>query len=372
MPKYAFLLAGAFAAGCLSAAFLVTPLCCETGRKTDPFFSPSVAGALPEWLTENERNSITVFENVAPSVVYVINKKYVRTFFSMDVMEVPRGTGSGFVWDTEGHVVTNFHVLYEGDAFSVILADHSQWDAEVVGLAPEKDLAVLKIKAPRSKLKPIVPGRSKNLRVGQKVLAIGNPFGLDQTLTTGTVSALGRQIKSMTGRTIYDVIQTDAAINPGNSGGPLLDSRGRLIGVNTAIYSPSGGSAGIGFAVPVDTVKKVIPMLIKYGRFMRPSLGARTFRDEVAERIGVKGVIVAEAPPGSAAAEAGLKGSRYDRFGRLILGDIIVEIDGKPVKCFDDLVNILEHHQVGDRVSIIYIRDGEKRKTTAVLQKRPE
>ncbi len=372
MTRLGLFLAGSFLAGCLFTAFLVSPFSCGNNGAGGGILLPPTARALPDWMTEDEKNSIMVFEKAAPSVVYIVNKAYVRSFFSLDVLEVPRGTGSGFIWDRKGYIVTNFHVLYEGNAFTVTLADQTQYDAQVVGLAPEKDLAVLKIDAPASKLRPIELGISRDLRPGQKVLAIGNPFGLDQTLTTGTVSALGREIKSLNGRTIHDVIQTDAAINPGNSGGPLLDSRGRLIGVNTAIYSPSGAYAGIGFAVPVDTVKKVVPSLIRYGKYMRPSLGARTFRDEVAERLGIEGVIIAEAPPGSAAAEAGLRGSRYDRYGRLVLGDIIVEVDGKPVRSYDDLVTILEQHQVGDRVRITYLRNGEKHTTTAVLQARPD
>ena len=372
MNKHVAILIGAFVAGCLSTAFLVTPLSCGQRSVVAPIFQPPVAGAVPEWLTQDEKNSVTIFEQVSRSAVFVVNKAYVRNFFSRDLMEVRRGAGTGFVWDTAGHVVTNYHVIHEGQAFSVILTDNSAWEAEVIGQAPEKDLAVLKVKAPPEKLIPVVTGSSAGLRVGQKVLAIGNPFGLDQTLTTGVVSAIGREIKSISGRTIYDVVQTDAAINPGNSGGPLLDSQGRLIGVNTAIYSPSGAYAGIGFAVPVDTVKQVVPMLIKYGRFMRPSLGMRTYSDATARNWGKEGVIIADVPRTSAAARAGLRGTTSDRSGQPQLGDIVVAVDGEDVKNYDDLLNVLEKHKVNDRVTVTYIRNGEKRTTKATLQERPE
>jgi S1-C subfamily serine protease len=368
-------LLGAFVAGVVTTALLLTPFSCgPTTRESSGSgsFVP-VAGALPEGLTEDEKNTITVFEAGTRSVVYVVNKTRYRPLFSLDVMEEQRGAGSGFVWDKQGHVVTNFHVLYGGNSFTVVLADQSQYDAEVVGVAPSKELAVLKIDAPAGKLFPVTPGVSSELRVGQKVLAIGNPFGLDQTLTTGTLSALGRQIKSMDGRrTIQNVVQTDAAINPGNSGGPLLDSRGRLVGVNTAIYSPSGANAGIGFAVPVDTVKRVIPMLIKYGKIKRPSLGVEIVPDSIAQRNRINGVIIAVVPPGSAGAQAGLRGLKRGSYGTYIIGDVITGIDGQRVRTSDDLLNILEQHRAGDRVTLTYERDGEEESTTLTLQDLPD
>jgi S1-C subfamily serine protease len=228
-----------------------------------------IAGAA-QALTDDERETIALFEQASPSVVYITSLSVRRDLFTLNVLEIPQGTGSGFVWDDAGHIVTNFHVIQNADRAQVTLADRSTWVAELVGVAPAKDLAVLRIDAPAAKLRPLPVGSSEDLRVGQTVLAIGDPFGLDQTLTTGVISALGREIESVAQIPIRDVIQTDAAINPGNSGGPLLDSSGRLIGVNAAIYSPSGAYAGIGFSIPVDTVKWVVPELIEHGELRRP------------------------------------------------------------------------------------------------------
>ena len=224
-------------------------------------------------LAQDEQATIDLFRNASPSVVYITPVALLRDRFSLNVFEIPRGTGSGFVWDDEGHVITNFHVIEGANTAKVTLADQTTWDARLAGTDPNKDLAILRINAPRDSLRPIEIGTSTGLQVGQKVFAIGNPFGLDQTLTTGVISALGREITVGTGRRIRGVIQTDAAINPGNSGGPLLDSAGRLIGVNTAIYSPSGSSAGIGFAVPVDTVNRIVSQLLRRGRAVRPATG---------------------------------------------------------------------------------------------------
>ena len=213
-------------------------------------------------LTSDEKLTIDLFRASSPSVVYITTLTRRQNWFSMNVEEIPSGTGSGFVWDRRGHIITNFHVIENASRFEVTLADQTTWEADVVGKAPEKDLAVLRIEAPATSLEPLTVGESENLLVGQKVFAIGNPFGLDHTLTTGVISALGRAITSRDETRIEDVIQTDAAINPGNSGGPLIDSSGRLIGVNTLIYSPSGASAGIGFAIPVDTISWVVPTSI--------------------------------------------------------------------------------------------------------------
>ena len=244
-------------------------------------------------------------------------------FLSLNVMEIPRGTGTGFVWDKQGHVVTNFHVIEDADTVHVALADHSTWQAKLVGVSPEKDVAVLKIDAPQDKLQPLPVGTSHDLQVGQNVFAIGNPFGLDQTLTTGVISALGREINSRTGRPIKDVIQTDAAINPGNSGGPLLDSEGRLVGVTTAIFSPSGAYAGIGFAIPVHVVSWAVPELIAHGKIIRPGLAISVAPDGWTRWIGVEGVLVLSVEPNSLAAAAGLRPTRRDQFGYIYLGDII-------------------------------------------------
>lgn len=315
-------------------------------------------------LAEDEKNTIELFDSVSPSVVYITSIEFRRSLFSLNIYEIPQGTGSGFMWDREGRIVTNYHVIEDASRVEVTLADHSTWKGVVVGVAPDKDLAVLQISAPSDKLKPIMVGESGNLRVGQKVFAIGNPFGLDQTMTTGIVSALGREIKSVSGRTIQDVIQTDAAINPGNSGGPLLDSAGRLIGVNTAIYSPTGASAGIGFAVPVDIVNRVVPEIIRYGKVMRPGLGVTIADSRVAGRLGIEGVLLITVQPGSAAEKAGLRGTRRIG-GDIILGDIIKSVNDEPVGSYDDLRNEFEKYHVGDEVTLGIIR-GDRRLKVAV------
>lgn len=281
---------------------------------------------------------------------------------------MPQGSGSGFVWDTKGHIVTNFHVVQNARSLSVTLYDNTTYDAELVGAEPSKDVAIVRIEAPRSKLHPVIVGSSENLRVGQKVIAIGNPFGLDQTLTTGVVSALGREIKSVSNRTIQGVIQTDAAINPGNSGGPLLNSRGELIGVNTAIYSTSGASAGIGFAVPVNIVRRVVPQLIEYGKVIRPGLGVEIVQDYIAQRWGVEGAVIARVQRGSAAFRAGLKGLSENVWGEYRLGDIIIAINGASVQNFDDLGNELEKYQVGDMVNVKVRRDKAETTVRVTLQ----
>jgi len=308
-------------------------------------------------LTAEERSLTELFEQAAPSVVYITSLSRQRDLFSFNVLEIPRGTGSGFVWDSEGHVVTNFHVIEGADAFQVTLADQSEWSGTPVGVAPEKDLAVLRIDAPRDRLRPIAVGTSEDLKVGQQVMAIGNPFGFDQTLTTGIISALGREITSETGIPIRGVIQTDAAINPGNSGGPLLDSAGRLIGVNAAIYSTSGSYAGIGFAIPADTVNWVVPDLIAYGKVLRPALGVELAPDRWTRRYGIDGVLVLDVVPGSGAAEVGLRPTTRDRRGRVILGDIIVAVGGEKVGSSGELRLALEQRQVGDVVEVTVLRD---------------
>jgi len=310
-------------------------------------------------LAPEEKSTISLFRQASPSVVNITTIAVQRDFFTLNLYQIPEGTGSGFVWDTHGNIITNFHVIQNADAAQVTLADQSIWKARVVGVAPDKDLAVLRIDVPSSRLRPIPLGTSKDLEVGQKVFAIGNPFGLDQTLTTGVISALGREIESVTRRPIQGVIQSDAAINPGNSGGPLLDSAGRLIGVNTAIYSPSGASAGIGFAIPVDTVNRVVPELIRHGKVIRPGIGVQIAEEQLAERLRVSGVLVVEVLPGSAAAKAGLRPTRRDRSGRVRLGDVIVAIDGKKVQSPNELFLVLEKYRVGEVVEISLLRDGK-------------
>jgi S1-C subfamily serine protease len=323
-------------------------------------------------LAADEAATIQLFEDISPSVVHVTSLDVRRGRLSLQPFELPQGTGSGFIWDAEGHVVTNFHVIQGGNQARVTLSDNSVWPAEIVGVAPDKDLAVLRIKAPRDKLKPIPIGTSADLRVGQKVFAIGNPFGLDQTLTTGVISGLGREIRSVSGRPIQDVVQTDAAINPGNSGGPLLDSGERLIGVNTAIYSPSGAYAGIGFAVPVDTVNRIVPPLIQNGEIERPGLGISIGTDQIMRQLRIEGVLVLDVLEGSAGAEAGLVGTRGDPSGNWILGDVIVGIEGNPVKSTSDLYRELDRHSVGDTVTLEVERGGDRREVEVTLQKLPD
>lgn len=311
-------------------------------------------------LAEDEEATIELFSAASPSVVHITTHALERDFFSFNVTEIPQGTGTGFVWDKQGHVVTNLHVIEDADTAHVALADHSTWQAELVGVAPEKDLAVLKIDVPADKLQPLPVGTSHDLQVGQDVFAIGNPFGLDQTLTTGVISALGREINSRTGRPIKNVIQTDAAINPGNSGGPLLDSEGRLVGVTTAIYSPSGAYAGIGFAIPVDVISWVVPELIAHGKIIRPGLAITVAPDGWTERIGVEGVLVLSVEPNSSAAAAGLHPTRRDRLGNVYLGDVITALDQTPIRSMNDLLTAFEQHQVGDRVTVTVLRDQER------------
>ena len=307
-------------------------------------------------LAGDEQNTIDIFRSAAPSVVYITSIAVRRNLFSLNVYEIPQGTGSGFIWDRQGRIVTNFHVISDASRLEVTLADHSTWKASLVGAAPDRDLAVLQITAPASKLQPIAVGESNNLLVGQKVFAIGNPFGLDQTLTTGIVSALGREITAVTGRTIHDVIQTDAAINPGNSGGPLLDSAGRLIGVNTAIYSPSGASSGIGFAVPVGEVNRVVPQIISKGKVLRPGLGLTLANRSLTRDLGLEGVLVLKVVSGSAAEQAGLRGTSQVGDG-LVLGDIILAVNGRKVTDYDSLRDEIERYEVGASVLLTLLRD---------------
>jgi S1-C subfamily serine protease len=317
-------------------------------------------------LSELEESRIAVYKQTRPSVVHITTLES-SGGFSLNPREVPRGTGSGFVWNKGGYVVTNFHVVKGGNAFRVTLADGSSYKGTLVGVAPDNDLAVLQIGAPKKKLIPILVGKSSDLHVGQTVYAIGNPFGLDQTLTTGVVSALGREIPSQAkGRYIRDVIQTDAAINPGNSGGPLLDSAGRLIGVNTAIYSESGSSSGIGFAIPVDQVNRVVPQLIAHGKVVRPGLGVVLVPDEQTRDLGLTGALILRVQPDSPAAKAGLQPTTRDEDG-VHLGDVITAVDGKPVLKVNDLYNLLAQHNVGDTVSLQILRDGKQMTVEATL-----
>ena len=339
-----------------------------------PPSSPSTSGPAPAprqveargSLAEDEQNNISVFKAVSPSVVHITTLELARSFLSLDVMQIPRGTGSGFIWDDRGHIVTNFHVIQGAGAARVTLSDQSNYKASLVGAFPDRDIAVLRIDAPKEKLRAIVVGGSGELQVGQKVYAIGNPFGLDQTLTTGVISALNREIESVTRRPIRGMIQTDAAINPGNSGGPLLDSAGRLIGVNTAIYSPTGAFAGIGFAIPVDEVNRVVPRLIKDGKFVRPALGIQPAPQAFQRALGLgKGIAIVGVLPDSPAHKAGIRPFMRAADGTLVRGDVIVALAGKEVASLDDLQTELEQRQIGETVTVTVAR-GDKRENLQV------
>lgn len=321
-------------------------------------------------LGADEQSTIQLFNAASPSVIHITTHSLERGLFSMNVTEIPQGDGSGFVWDDRGHIVTNFHVIEHADTVHVALADQSTWKAKLVGIAPAEDLAVLKIDAVGSKLTPLPIGKSNDLQVGQKAFAIGNPFGLDQTLTMGLVSAVGREIKSQTLRPIKNVIQTDAAINPGNSGGPLLDSSGRLIGVNTAILSPSGSYAGIGFAIPVDTVNWVVPELIAHGRIVRPGLAITVAPESLSQRLRVHGVLVLTVEPGSEAEKIGLRPTERDRMGNLYLGDIISAVDQTKISSPSDLLAALEQHKIGEQVTLTVTRDRKQKSIKAMLEAR--
>ena len=318
-------------------------------------------------LTEDEANTISIFDRISPSVVFIASSQLRRSLFSLDVYEVPRGSGSGFIWNEAGMIVTNHHVVSGAERLLVTLSSGDTVQARIVGVAPGKDLAVLGLDAEALGLEPVPLGDSDRLAVGRKVLAIGNPFGLDTTLTQGIISALGREIKARGGRSIRNVIQTDAAINPGNSGGPLLDSDGRLVGVNTAIYSPSGASAGIGFAIPVNTVRRIVPQLIQYGRVQRPTLGVETAPDHWRRYLRLTGVAITRVYPRTPAAAAGMTSWRFDRLGRLVPGDVIRALGEYPVKTRGDLLDALERRRAGDTVTITVERSGKLRRFDVTL-----
>jgi S1-C subfamily serine protease len=315
-------------------------------------------------LAGDEQNTIDIFKNASKSVVYVTSIALRRDIFALNAIEIPQGTGTGIVWDQDGRIVTNYHVISDANRVQVTMADGSKWKAVFVGAASDKDIAVLRIDASPGQLHPIAIGQSKNLLVGQKVFAIGNPFGLDQTITSGIISALNRDIASENGRTIHGMIQTDAAINPGNSGGPLLDSAGRLIGVNTAIYSPSGAYAGIGFAVAVDVVNDIVPQLIKHGKIIRPGLGVTFVDTRLTKNLGIDGALILSVEDDSPAQVAGLRSTSQYR-GELILGDIIIAINGKPITSNEKVREEIEKYAVGTSVVLTILR-GENRYDVSV------
>ncbi len=337
---------------------------------------PAARDAVPRLVTPrgdlaaDEQSMIELFEHARDSVVFISTRQQVQDLWTRNIFSVPRGTGSGFIWDDRGHLVTNFHVVQGASEATVRLADGRDYKAALVGASPAHDIAVLRIGVGFKGPPPVPVGESAGLKVGQKVFAIGNPFGLDWTLTTGIVSALDRSLPSERG-TIEHLIQTDAAINPGNSGGPLLDSSGRLIGITTAIYSPSGASAGIGFAVPVDTVNRVVPELIRTGRYIRPALGIEVdeaLNQRFSSMLNVQGVVVLRVAPGSAAANAGLQGATVSRDGAVAAGDIIVAVEGRRVETVGKLLGLLDDYRVGDTVKLSVVRDGREREVAVTLQ----
>ena len=320
-------------------------------------------------LAADEQSNIELFRKASPCVVHIATLTRRRDPFSRNVLEIPEGTGTGFLYDDAGHIVTNYHVIRSAQAAKVRLADQSTWDAKLVGYEANKDLAVLKIEAPADRLRKIDIGESANLQVGQKVFAIGCPFGLDQTLTTGVISGLGREIESIGGLPIEGVIQTDAAINPGNSGGPLLDSAGRLIGVNTMIVSPSGAYSGVGFAVPVDIVNQVVPELIQHGRVEHAVPGLRLFDDQVSRRLGIQdGALVRDVFKNSGAAAAGIRPTYEDEEGNIQLGDVLIEVGGRKIKSTIDLLKALDGPKPGDSIRVTLLRNGHLQTVDVLLQ----
>ncbi len=321
-------------------------------------------------LSTTEKSNIDLFEEISPSVVYITTLADRLNYWTRDITRIPKGTGSGFIWDTQGHIITNYHVLEGASAVRIQLSDQRTFDATLVGASPDHDLAVLKIAMTNPMPRPIPIGTSEDLKVGQLTYAIGNPFGLDQTLTTGVVSALNRSLSAGNGATIEGLIQTDAAINPGNSGGPLLDSAGRLIGINTAIYSPSGAYAGIGFAVPVDTVNRIIPKIISQGHYKRPKLGI-TISDKINKMIynkfGLKGVAVIDVRPHSSAQRAGLRGVNLSH-GKLVNADVICGIDNHNIEDTKTLLSVLEKYNAGDTVQVKVCKDKLEQYLSVVLE----
>jgi S1-C subfamily serine protease len=323
-----------------------------------------VASGAPDYLLPDEKNTVHVFQTVSPAVVNVSTLRLERYLFTLDTTEVPAGTGTGFVWDKDGHVVTNVHVINDASKVMVSFKDGKSFPARLIGAEPRKDVAVLKVELPEP-VEPLQVANSAELHVGQKAIAIGSPFGLDQTLTRGVISALGRQIQGFGGVTIKDMIQTDASINPGNSGGPLLDSRGYLVGMNTMIYSQSGSSAGIGFAVPSNTIRRIVTELIRYGRVKQPGLGISAYQDRVTASAGLKGLLLQNVRADGPAAAAGLRGTTRDHRGEMVLGDLIVAVDGKKVVTYDDFYSALDEKRIGDSVKVTYVRERRTR-TVAV------
>ncbi len=324
----------------------------------------SYASTMDE-LLPNERNTIEIFQKSSPKVVYVHRLSTVTQRMSRATHVVPVGTGSGIIWDHQGHIVTNYHVIHGADKFAVTIGKMTV-PAKVIGAEPRKDLAVLQLKSPVAikslqGYQPFAIAHTKELLVGQKAIAIGNPFGFDHSLTIGVISALGRQVPGAGGVTIHDMIQTDASINPGNSGGPLLDSKGRLIGLNTVIFSQSGTSAGVGFAVPGDVIERMVNQIIQNGRVKLAGIGIQPVEAKVAKHLGIaKGILIGDVLPKTPASTAGLRPTMHDHWGQTNLGDIIIGLNGHPVTNYDELYNLLTDIPVGDEITLTILR-GNKR-----------
>lgn len=350
-----------------AAVFSASTLSCSADPSEEAADNGTPPPSYLSFATDDERNTTEIFSKASPSVVSVTSSALRRNLFSFTVTEIPRGAGSGFIWSDRGLVVTNFHVVAGADRLTVTVQDEGDFEAEVVGVAPERDLAVLRLENPPASLKALPLGDSSELTVGRKVLAIGNPFGLDSSLTVGVVSALDREIQSPSNRRIQGVIQTDAAINPGNSGGPLLNALGQVIGVNTAIYSPSGASAGIGFAIPVNMVKEVVPQLIAYGKILRPVLGVELASDQWTRRYGIDGVAIVRVLRGMPAATSGMVGASRGQRGEIRLGDIITHIDDRPIRNQDDYLSAMEQVKIGDTITIRTRRGDSERQFEVTL-----
>lgn len=361
------MVASAVAVSALTLAWTAVPWLSQTasGQSATRTVTPRNA------LDPDERSTVDLFERAKGAVAFISTRQRVVDPWTRNVLSVPQGTGSGFVWDDRGHVVTNFHVVAGAAEARVRLSDGREFGAALVGVSPAHDLAVLRIDG-ANRPAPLPVGTSGDLKVGQKVFAIGNPFGLDWTLTTGIVSALDRSLPAADGRSLIEhLIQTDAAINPGNSGGPLLDSAGRLIGVNTMIFSPSGAYAGVGFAVPIDTVGRVVPQLIGQGKYVRPALGIEVDEDvnrALTLQLGVQGVAVLRAAVGGSAAGAGLRGVTVSGDGRVTAGDIIVAVNGQAIDGVPRLLARLDEYRVGDTVRLTVLRDGRRMEIDVRLQ----
>ena len=365
------LVSGLFAA----AAVAVIDRVSNRVQPTSAAFSEETPAGITGITSSDEKNNIDIYRTLSPGVVNIHSTSYARDFFGY--VEPQEGSGSGSILDQQGHILTNFHVVEGAQKLAVSFGSQKNYAAEVVGGDPDTDLAVIKLlELPKEGLTVVPLGDSDKLVVGQKVLAIGNPFGLDRTLTTGVISGLQRPIRARNNRQIEGAIQTDASINPGNSGGPLLDSQGRIIGINSQILSPSGGSAGVGFAVPVNIAKRIVPQLIRSGQVVRPKLGVTTRNVELLKgqlELPVQdGVLIWQVVPGQAAASAGLRGLTQTENGEVALGDIITSLDGAKVGNADDLFRILDKHQVGDTVQVGIVRNGRRMTVPVQLTQGPD